>query len=274
VLVRAVLYRSGMSNRRTSEEGGGPSTVQSVDRAAHILQLLARLGEAGVTEIATELEVHKSTAFRLMSALEVRDLVTQVGERGKYRLGIGIVRLAGATIARLDVVQEARPVCRELAARSGETVNLAVLSDGAVLYLDQAAGATAIQLHNWVGQRVPAHATANGRVLLSGLSDAQVVELLGTVLPTYTHATLATSEALLEALGQVRSDGWAVAVDELEVGLTAVAAPVRSLHGDIVASVSLSGPTFRLPTGPDAEVVAQVRAAATEVSRRMGWGEA
>lgn len=272
--MRGVLYRSGMSNSRTPDDGGAPPTVQSVDRAARILQTLARLGEAGVTEIATELDVHKSTAFRLLSALEGRDLVAQVGERGKYRLGIGIVRLAGATIARLDVVQEARPVCRELAAHSGETVNLAVLSEGAVLYLDQAAGATAVQLHNWVGQRVPAHATANGRVLLSGLADEQVVELLGTALPTYTPATLATSEALLEALEQVRTDGLAVAVDELEVGLTAVAAPVRSLHGEIVASVSVSGPTFRLPTGPGADVVVLVRAAAAEVSRRMGWHEA
>lgn len=250
---------------------GSASPVQSVDRAARILEVLAESGSVAVTAIAAELDVHKSTASRLLAALEARQLVQQDGERGRYRLGSGVLRLAGATIARLDVVQEARPVCRDLARRTNETVNLAVLSDGAVLYLDQVAGSTALQLHNWVGQRVPAHATANGRVLLAELADDQVVALVGHELPTYTPATLRTVDELLAALADVRVRGFAAAVDELEVGLTAVAAPVRSLHGDVVASVSVSGPTFRLPDGPLDALVGEVREAAAAISRRMGW---
>ena len=103
-------------------------------------EILARLGEAGVTEIAGELGVHKSTAFRLVATLESHGMVEQNEDRGKYRLGVGVLRLAGATTARLDVVQEARPICRKLAADSGETVNIAVLSDRSALYLDQVAG--------------------------------------------------------------------------------------------------------------------------------------
>ena len=114
--------------------------VQSVDRALTILGILARLGEAGVTEIAGELGVHKSTAFRLVATLESHGMVEQNEDRGKYRLGVGLLRLAGATTARLDVVQEARPICRKLAADTGETVNIAVLSDRSALYLDQVAG--------------------------------------------------------------------------------------------------------------------------------------
>ena len=97
----------------------GPETaqsVQSVDRAVAILEILARDGEAGVTEVARELGVHKSTASRLLAALDRRELVTQDTARGRFRLGVGIVRLAGAASARLDVVQESRPVCRALAA--------------------------------------------------------------------------------------------------------------------------------------------------------------
>src|SRR5947199_230412 len=115
-------------------------SVQSVDRAVRILEILARDGEAGVTEVAGELGVHKSTASRLLAALDRRELVTQDAARGKFRLGVGIVRLAGATSARLDVVQESRPVCRELAQQVGETVNLAILSGRDALYLDHAAG--------------------------------------------------------------------------------------------------------------------------------------
>ena len=102
---------------------GGAASVQSVDRALSILEVLARVGTAGVTEIAAELGVHKSTAFRLVATLESHRLVEQTGDRGRYALGVGLLRLAGATTARLDLVQEARPVCRQLAADTGETVN-------------------------------------------------------------------------------------------------------------------------------------------------------
>ena len=174
---------------------GGGATVQSVDRAVSILEILARSGESGVTDIARELGVHKSTAFRLVAALERRDLVEQLAGRGKYRLGTGILRLAGATTSRLDLVQESRGVARQLAQRTGETVNVAVLSDGAALYMDQVAGSSALQPHNWVGQRIPLHATSNGKVLLSALDDPEVRRQVPH-LRSYTPHTITTFDDL------------------------------------------------------------------------------
>jgi DNA-binding IclR family transcriptional regulator len=112
---------------------GAASAVQSVDRAVSVLEILARHGEAGATEIADELDVHKSTAFRLLGVLENRGLVSQAKDRGKYYLGAGVLRLAGAAAVRLDVSQEGVPVCRELADELGETVNIAVLDDDAAV---------------------------------------------------------------------------------------------------------------------------------------------
>src|SRR5688500_8894020 len=168
---------------------GDVAGVQSVDRALTILEVLARVGEAGVTEVAAELGVHKSTAFRLVATLEAHRLVEQAGDRGKYRLGVGVLRLAGATTARLDVVQEARSVCRQLAADTGETVNIAVLSESSALYLDQVAGSSALQSHNWVGQRIPLHATSNGKVRLSGLHHSALAPTLGKLAPYTRHTT-------------------------------------------------------------------------------------
>lgn len=256
-----------MSN--TGPDPGG--AVQSVDRALSILESLARHGEAGVTELAAGLGVHKSTAFRLVTTLEGHGLVEQTEDRGKYRLGVGLLRLAGATTARLDVVQEARPVCRKLAADTGETVNIAVLADRAALYLDQIAGSSALQPHNWVGQHIPLHATSNGKVLLSGLDPERLDATLGS-LPAYTDMTITHRSRLREELVRVREQGYAVAVDELEVGLTAAAAPIRNAHGDLIASMSVSGPTFRLDEGRMDEVVKLLVDAATEVSHRLGWG--
>jgi DNA-binding IclR family transcriptional regulator len=248
-----------------------PGGVQSVDRALTILEVLARVGEAGVTELAAELDVHKSTAFRLIATLEQHRLVEQSGDRGKYRLGVGVLRLAGATTARLDLVQEARPVCRQLASDTGETVNIAVLSDRSALYLDQVAGSSALQPHNWVGQHIPLHATSNGKVLLSGLDQRRLDEVLGS-LPTYTSHTITKKRELRGELDRVRELGYAVAVDELEVGLTAVAAPIRNSHGDVVASMSVSGPTFRLSADRVDDVARRLVEAAEEVSHRLGWG--
>src|SRR5580765_3744656 len=174
-----------MSNKA---EGNGSGSVQSVDRAVSILELLARHGEQGVTEVAGELGVHKSTAFRLVATLEQRGLVEQTEDRGKYRL---------------DVVQEARPICRRLAQETGETVNIAVLSESSALYLDQVAGSSALQSHNWVGQHIPLHATSNGKILLSELDDARLQDVLDK-LPSYTHRTITKKAPLISELAEVR----------------------------------------------------------------------
>jgi len=258
-----------MSATQDQEPAGAP--VQSVDRALTILELLAQGGDAGVTEIAAGLGLHKSTAFRLLATLEAHRMVEQINDRGQYRLGVGNLRLAGATTARLDVVTEARPVCRQLAADTGETVNITVRSETSALYLEQVAGSSALQSHNWVGQRIPLHATSNGKVLLSELSEAEFKAAVPD-LPRLTEQTITKRKALWTELAEVRRLGYALAVDELEEGLTAAAAPIRNAHGDIIASMSISGPSFRLTTQRLDQVVPMLVAAATEVSHRLGWG--
>lgn len=248
----------------------GSGAVQSVDRALTILSLLAERGEMGVTEISQGLGVHKSTAFRLVATLERHDIVSQTEDRGKYRLGVGVLRLAGATRVRLDLVNESRPVTTALAARVGETVNIVVLSGHEALYLDQVAGPSALQMHMWAGQRVPLHATSNGKVLLA-FGAGIPTPPLHDPLPRYTERTISTVAQLDAELVEVRERGYAVAVDELEQGLTAVAAPIYGIDGHVVASVSASGPSFRLPPDRLPGVADLVRGAATGISRRLGW---
>lgn len=273
-LLSILHYSLGMSNNFSDSSRPGsarPSAVQSVDRAVSVLEILAHAGQAGVTEIAAELGVHKSTAFRLVAALEGRGLVEQDNDRGKYRLGLGLLRLAGATTARLDIVQEARPQAQRLAQETGETVNIAVLNDGAALYLDQISGSSSVQSHNWVGQRIPLHATSNGKTLLAGLSEDRVRSEAGPRLSAYTPETVTDFKTLLSQLARIRADGYAVVADELEIGLTAVAAPLRNAHGDVVASLSVSGPTFRFDEDAVDDAMRHVVTAAADVSSRLGW---
>ncbi|TDV57389.1 IclR family transcriptional regulator [Actinophytocola oryzae] len=247
------------------------STIQSVDRALTILTLLAEHGPLGVTELSGLLDVHKSTAFRLVTTLELHELVEQTTDRGKYRLGVGVLQLAGATTARLDIVQRSRPVTRRLADELGETVNITVLSGHDALYLDQTAAASTLQPYNWVGQRVPLHATSNGKVHLAHVSPARFAELTAQPLRRFTDHTKTDVTALLAEVAATRRNGYAVAVDELEVGLTAVAAPITGPDGEVAGSVSASGPTFRIPAERVSEVAAKVVEAAREISRQLGW---
>src|SRR5690242_20353927 len=162
----------------TETNGSPPGGVQSVDRAVSVLEILAQRGEAGVSEVAAEIDVHKSTAFRLLGALESRGLVEQATERGKYRLGFGIVRLAGAVTGRLDITQQGRPVCERLAEELGETVNIAVLQEHYAVNLYQVRGTAAVTAHNWVGQLTPVHATSSGKIMLAHLAAKERAALV------------------------------------------------------------------------------------------------
>lgn len=240
------------------------SSIQSVDRAITILEILAREGATRVTDLAVELDVHKSTAFRLLAALEQGGLVEQSGDRGRYRLGFGVVRLAGAATAQLDLSKESRPVCLRLAEAVGETVNIAVPQDGATVNISQVRGPAAISGHNWVGQRTPSHATSSGKVLLAFGALPLPAEQA-----RYTPATI--TEPGLLGLAAIRERGWADTVEELEVGLNAVAAPIRGSDGSVVAAVSVSGPSYRLTPDRLPEVGELLAEGAREISQRIGY---
>jgi IclR family transcriptional regulator, acetate operon repressor len=266
--------------RRHEEDGAASAvttgvapagTVQSVDRAIRVLEILAEHGEAGAGEIARELGVHVSTASRLVGALVAHDLVEQPDRRGKYRLGVGLLRLAGATAGQLDLTTQAQPVCDALAAELDVTTNVAITTGGVAINVCQAQPSRAVTTQNWVGQRTVLHATSSGKVLLAYMSEGELAEVLADSLDEFTPHTVTSPEALQEQLRAVREAGCATAQEEFEEGLNAVAAPVRAHDGTVVAAISASGPAYRLPPERLPEACEAVVRAAAEVSRRMGY---
>ncbi len=252
-------------------ERSSVAAVQSVDRALSVLEILAAQGEAGVTEIAAELGVHKSTAFRLVAVLESRGFVEQLADRGKYRLGFGVVRLAGAAAAQLDIAQEGRPICEGLAADLEETVNIAILDSDRAVNVSQVRGPAALSTHNWVGQGTPLHATSSGKVLLAHAPEAVRKALLSRGMPRYTSTTITDPELLQQHLDGIVERGWGSTVEEYEVGLSAVAAPVRDADGSVIAALSVSGPSFRMSSEDFPRVARRLVAGADELSKRLGF---
>lgn len=258
-------------DRSEDKRGGAGSSVQSVDRAVSVLEILARLGEAGVTEIAEELGVHKSTAFRILGVLERRGLVDQEKDRGKYYLGAGVLRLAGAAVIRLDISQEGSSVCRALADDTGETANIAVLDGDAAVNIMQARGAAAVTAYNWLGRRTPLHATASGKVLLTHLPRERRDGLLARKLARFTEHTITTAAGLREQLDEAALRGYACSTEELEIGLNAVAAPVRAHDGAIIGALGVSGPAYRMERELLPGLAERSAKAASDLSRRMGF---
>lgn len=267
-------YSFVVSNHRQDTETSNSQSggVQSVDRAISVLEILAQRGEAGVSEVAAEIDVHKSTAFRLLGALEARGLVEQSGERGKYRLGFGIVRLAGAVTARIDITQQGRPVCERLAEEIGETVNIAVLQEHYAINLYQVRGPGAVTAHNWVGQLTPLHATSSGKVLLAYLPAQERAALLTEAgLKKVTPHTITSKTRLERHLAEVREAGYAWTQEELEIGLHAMAAPVLDREGQVIAAVTASGPSYRFTEERMRELAPVLIKGAEEISHRMGY---
>ncbi|MFM9373365.1 IclR family transcriptional regulator [Streptomyces sp. Da 82-17] len=259
-----------MSNDSAGVAGAAGGGVQSVDRAVAVLEILAEHGESGVSEVAAAMDVHKSTAFRLLGALEAHGMVEQDGERGKYHLGFGIVRLAGAVTGRIPVTRYGRKICDRLAQELGETINIGVLEAHCVINLDQVRGPSGITAQNWVGRQTPLHSTANGKVLLAYLPAEERAALLAEAgLPRTTPHTL-TSEADLEkALAEVRAQGYALALEEYEEGLNAIAAPIRSATGETVAALTASGPAYRFTEPHLHEIAPALTAGADEITLRL-----
>ena len=253
---------------------GAASQAQSVDRALTILDILARDGELGVTEIAASIGVHKSTAFRLVSALEQHRLVEQLSERGKYRLGFGIVRLAGATTARMNLAEESRAFCRQLADEFNETVNIAVLDADAAVNIAQEQGSATVAVQNWIGKRTPLHATSSGKVLLAWAGATLAPGVLEGALGRYTRHTITSGAALRAELDRVRAQGWACTEEELEIGLNAVAAPVRGHDATVLAAISISGPSYRLTADSFPALAARLRFVAAQISGQLGYSAA
>ncbi len=224
---------------------GADSGTQAIERAA---QLLVDVVEApqppSIGELSERAGLPKSTTSRLVGALERQGLVQRLGARGRLRPGPVLLRYASRDASQ-SLVELAQPSLRRLAVASGETINLAVPGPDGVEHLAQEDTAHLVGVTDWVGRRVPFELAANGKCFLAlGGGAADDVDL-------------------------IRTRGYATSVDELEVGLSALAAPVLDTDGAAIAALSISGPTTRLTAERIDELAPLLKREAAGLSRRL-----
>ena len=238
--------------------GGGTGAAHgttAVDRGADLLvRVLESEQPVALTDLASAAGLPKSTASRLVSALERRGLIEQDGERGRLRPGPAILRVAERSMLERNIVELSRPTLDALAEASGETINLAVPGPDGVEHIAQVDSRHFLGAGQWLGRSVGYEHSANGKVFAAfGRAPAG-----------------ATPSRELPA---IRREGFATSIDELEIGLSAMAAPVRGARGEVIAALSISGPTLRMTPERIAELRKVLTSEARMLSRRLGHRE-
>ena len=221
--------------------------IQSVQRAVAILRSFTESEpELGVSELSRRLGLHKSTVSRMIATLQAEGLIAQNQGNGKYCLGVGLVSLAGVALGRLNARAAAQPHLAALANLTQETVNVTVLDGQECVNVDRAASPQPIQYIGWIGRRSPLHCTASGKLILAHMTPEERTAVLPSPLKKYTPNTVADSYQLTRQLTQICQQKYAIVHEEYETGFSSVAGPLYNHLGNLLATISISGPAYRL----------------------------
>ncbi|MBD3763439.1 MAG: IclR family transcriptional regulator [Rhodobacterales bacterium] len=246
--------------------------LSSVTTAIHLLKTFSEEEpELGISELAKRLGIAKSTVHRLASALLDEGLLEQNADSGRYRLGIGLFSLGSQVRSRIDVAAEAKPILNDMRAKLGENARLAVLSRRNVVFIHDFESNEGVRLRSITGQQRPAHCTAEGLCLLSGMRAPQLDAFLAEPLPARTPNSVTVAEDLAERVRRIKRVGYATEDEECDLGTRCIAAPVRDAEGRVVAAVGLAGPRLRLKKRDFPALAEQVIAYANRLSERLGY---
>jgi DNA-binding IclR family transcriptional regulator len=225
----------------------GTYKVQALDRAFAVLDLLAESDlPLGLAQVATSLQLHKSTAHRFLMVLERHRMVERTSA-GKFRLGLRLFDFGNRAIEQYDLRDRAQPHLRRLVVETEETAHLCILEGARVVYIDKIEPARSVRMITRIGASNPVHCTSVGKAILAFMPEEKVADVLRrTRFERFTHRTVATPEALRVEIEKTRRRGYAVDDEELEEGLRCIAVPVLDAQRQPVAAVSVSGPSFRV----------------------------
>jgi len=260
-------------HRKTKRQNKSPYQIQVLDRALAVLKVLSTEGpDLTLAQVSSLLNLHKSTAHRLIMVLEGHKLIERNSKTGTYRLGMKLFELGTRAVSQLDLRERARPILERLVRETDETVHLCVYDNGEVVYVDKVEPARSVRLASTVGRRHPAFCTAVGKAMMAIMPEEQVeaaVQKHG--LRPLTRKTIGSMGELKSELAKVRKLGYAVDDEENEEGVCCVGAVVRGISGEPAAAISVSGPSFRLPSYKIPVVSKAVIAAANALSQELGY---
>ena len=244
--------------------------VRAVERAVQILSSFdGEHPERGVSEIAQATGLHKATAHRIIMTLLNCGFLERTVDGERFRLGLGVVELGLGALRDLDFRRAAFPYMQQLVERFQETCDLGILDRGRVLYVEVVHSEHSLTITTRVGRRLPVHCTASGKVFLAFLSPEVVEPILSAPLKAYTEKTITAPARLREELEATRQRGYGLDDEEFEVGIRAISAPIRDIDGNMIAAMSVPGPSNRLTPERVPEIAQTLVEAANAVSAHV-----
>jgi IclR family KDG regulon transcriptional repressor len=248
--------------------------VRAVERALQILECFDdQHPERGISEIAQAVGLHKATAYRIVTTLANYGYLEWVAEGQRYRLGLELSNLGFKVIRRMDLRQEALPFMKELVEEWDETCDLSIFDQGKVFYIEVLRGDHALTISAAVGQRLPAHCTASGKLFLAYLSESDLNKILDQPLTKYTENTITSFDELRKQLEIICNQGYSVDYEEYEQGVCALAAPIFNRRGSVIATIGSPSPTSRMTPERIAQIAESFKKAARAISQRMGYDQ-
>lgn len=246
-------------------------TIQSIDKALDVIELLSEYESLSLLELAKQLKQPKSSLYRIVLTLEQRGYIARSDKTGKYCLGYKQLIVAKQLLGNNSLRSQARQEMERLSTKYGDTVNLGVLNGKQVLYLDIIEGTYSLRMNETIGSTAPPHATAIGKVILADRIDEAESWLRDQPLVQITPNTITDPKSFIQELERIRTRGYALDDEESVVGARCIAAAIRNYHGKAEGAISLSGAIHRYPDDQLAAVAADVMKAAFIISRKRGY---
>lgn len=248
------------------------NSLSSVANALRLLKVFsAEAPEWGISELARHLGIAKSTAHRLASTLVSEGFLEKNQSNDRYRLGLLLFSMGTMVRRRMDVAEQSATHLRTLAELTRETVHLAVLHEHEILYLRNIESPHAIRPRSYLGVRMPAFCTAEGRAILAHSTPAAIAHALSIKLQARTPQTITNKKELMSQLADVLQQGYAVDHEESEHAMCGVAAPIFDASSEVVAAVGVVGPVHRLGKVQLRKLAPMVVQAATAISSQLGY---
>ncbi len=246
--------------------------IQSVSHALDVLeQFTGEPDELGVTELSKRLKLHKNNVFRLLATLEARGYIEQNKATENYRLGIRCLRIGQRFVMQTGLLRQARPVMHQVAKTSHETAFVTVMRDGCAIALDAVETEQPVRMVSRIGDPLPLHCTASGKMHLA-FADDEMRASMPETLPKFTEKTVLDRHALGQQLKKIAENGYAIDLGEHIEDVRAVAVPIRDYTRAVVGTLAVSGPAYRLSQERlDKEIVPLMLKAGRELSTRLGF---
>ncbi len=247
--------------------------VKSVSRALDIIALVSMKKEGlGVTEIANQMDINKSSVYRILTTLAQYGYIEQDVDSGRYRLGYTFLDISSKLLDSIDIRTEAKPYLQELGKVTDEVIHLVVYDHDEVVYIEKYEGTETLRMHSKVGRRAPMHCTGVGKAILAYLPAAKSDDIINRKgLPVHTKYTITDRAKFLSELEAVKQRGYALDLQENEVGITCIAVPIFDHAGNAVAALSVSGPTIRMTDERMEELKPHVLETGSNISKRLGF---